>query len=171
MPPATAEAARQFRESLFAADPTGYFRHTGEFGQSFRLQDGQVVANDPIRYESGNSVGGGPMYAGTFTNIHSHNYAPPPFNNAFPSPNDHLAAREAAHGTGQAHELMYHPASDRFFAYSGAVPPVFFEARFPGQPPAASQSPGHSNCVASGPPPFLLPAHSPLPAPYIQPKF
>ena len=172
MPPATAEAARQFRSSVLAVDPTGFLRHNGEFSQSFRLQGGQVLPNGPLAHEMGNSVEGGPMVPGTFTNIHSHNFAPGDLRNDFPSPNDQLSARGCAKMFGQAHELMYHPISDRFFAYSGSVPPVFFEARFPGQPPAAQYGPPHANCLSFEPlPAFLLPPQPPVPAPYLPPSF
>ncbi len=159
MPPATAEAARQFRENLNSLDPTGMFRKAGEFGQSYRMENNQVLPNGPMIYEAGSSVAGQAMRPGTFTNIHSHNWAPPPMSNDFPSPNDHLAAREAAKIHGQPHELMYHPESNTFFAYSGEVPPVFFEAHFP--PPPVG--PAHGNCTPALPPIAALLPHGFLP--------
>lgn len=173
MPPPTAAAARQFRESVLRADPTGHYRTHGEFTQSFRMEDGRVLPNAPLAYEMGSSVAAGHQPPGTFTNIHSHDYVPPPLNNAFPSPHDHLEARKAAANYGQAHELMYHPDSDRFFAYSGAVPPVFYEARFPGQgdpmPYLGPQIP-LSHAEPQPPPAFLLPSAQP-PGPILPPGF
>lgn len=173
MPPHTAEAARQFRERVLHVDPAGYFRTHGEFTQSFRLENGQVLPNAPLFWEAGSSVAATHQPPGTFTTIHSHDYVPPPNNNAFPSPHDHLEARKAAANYGQSHELMYHPDSDRFFAYSGAVPPVFYEARFPGQadplPYLGPQAP-HPHTGPAPLPAFLLPS-SPPKGPALPPWF
>lgn len=165
MPPATAEAARQFRETVLGLDPTGLFRTRGEFAQSYRMENGRVLPNGPIAYEAGSGVDGQPAPPGTFTHIHSHDVVPPPMRNDFPSPHDHLAARQAAQGIEQAHELMYHPASDRFFAYSGAVPPVFFEARFPPIPAGPAHGPS-----APWSPPAVQPWSPPPGPPQASPK-
>jgi hypothetical protein len=153
MPPPTAEAARQFREAVRATDPTGHLRAQGEFAQSFRLEGGRVVPNGPIAYESGSAIDCPSTPPGSFTTIHSHPYAAPPLRNDFPSPDDYIAARQAMKQTGEPHQLLYHPASDRFFAYTGSVPPIFFEARFP--------VPSHTVPGSQAPPPGAFTASPP----------
>jgi hypothetical protein len=160
MPPPTAEAARQFRAAVRMTDPTGLCRAHGEFAQSFRLEGGHVLPNAPIAFEAGNSVQSPAMPPGSFTVFHSHPHAAPPLRNDFPSPDDYLSARTNTKRFGQAHELLYHPASDRFFAYSGSVPPVFFEVRFPGPPPAA---PCFGPQLWQSPVPMPQPGYPPVP--------
>lgn len=131
MPGPTAQAARRFLNEMAFDDPFHERRKVGEYAQSYRMEGGQARPNAPIRYEAGNSVGLPPNPPGTFLNIHSHPYVEPPRYNDFPSPQDQRSARDARKSHEQAHELLYHPQTDSFYAYTGDLPLRFDQAILP----------------------------------------
>lgn len=131
MPGPTAQAARRFLNEMAFDDPFHERRKAGEYAQSYRMEGGQARPNAPIRYEAGDSVGLPPNPPGTFLNIHSHPYVDPPRYNDFPSPQDQRSARDARKTHGQAHELLYHPQTDTFYAYSGQLPLRYDQAILP----------------------------------------
>lgn len=71
-----AAASEMFRNNMDAVEKEkgdSRMRFDGEFGQTYRLEDGHAVAHSPMRYEPGHSVGFEPEHLkGMHLSIHSH---------------------------------------------------------------------------------------------------
>lgn len=134
MTPHQGRAANLFLENMDTADPTGRMRKRGEFFQTYRLEGGEVKANQPIHYEQGGAVDKPPKGSfppDTFMVIHSH---PPDYASNRPSSDDYFEAWKTKTNHGVEKEMLYDVKAGKFREFEGAFPPQFQTAHRPDSP-------------------------------------
>lgn len=146
MTPHQGRAANLFLENMNAADPSGRMRKRGEFFQTYRLEGGEVKANQPIHYERGGAVDKPPKGSfppDTFMVIHSH---PPDYASNRPSSDDYFEAWKTKTNHGVEKEMLFDVKAGKFREYEGSLP-LQFRTAHRGDSPVPGRS--RSSSVSS----------------------